>query len=267
MSTEMRAAALTLAARGCHVFPVLTGTKQPLVKWGTTEPATTDPSVITFWWSTWPRASVGVATGPSGLVVVDLDGDEGVASWLSLVAEHGQVPTATVATGRGHHLWFLAGDGPELRNSSKLVAPGIDVRAVGGYVIAPPSWHRTGVRYRWENDDQPAPLPAWVRALATPPAPEPRPAAPRFRPASGSGTAAPDRILAGLVQVVMDAAEGTRNDRLYWAARRVAEHAGAGRLDLETGADALLSAAAAVGLPAFEAERTVQSGLRHLGAA
>jgi Bifunctional DNA primase/polymerase, N-terminal len=65
-------AALDHARRGFHVFPIADGTKdRPLVRWS--REATTDEAKIRGWWRTWPTANIGVATGPSGLLVVDVD--------------------------------------------------------------------------------------------------------------------------------------------------------------------------------------------------
>ncbi|MPZ89173.1 MAG: hypothetical protein GEU81_14120 [Nitriliruptorales bacterium] len=60
---------------------------------------TTNPDRMRAWWASWPQANIGVTTGTSGLVVVDLDGPQGLATWRALTAEHGPGPaTATVAT-------------------------------------------------------------------------------------------------------------------------------------------------------------------------
>ncbi|KLL11840.1 bifunctional DNA primase/polymerase [Protofrankia coriariae] len=250
-------AALGLAARGIHVFPVRAGTKFPLVRWATE--ATTDPETIIDWYTRWPAASVAVACGPSGLIVIDVDGPAGAESWAALTAQHGEVATCTVTTGRdsgGRHLWFLAGDGPSVRNSAGLLGPGLDVRGVGGMVLSPPSVHRSGRHYEWANRAPLAPLPDWLRQAATP-APQP---VRRATPGRVS-TASADKVLAALVRVVLTAPEGTRNDRLFWSAVKVVEHADAGRLDTETSVDALLRAAEAVGLPPAEAARTIRSAV------
>ena len=67
--------ALTAARRGWHVFPICPGRKQPPRKaaadWE--DAATTEAARILRWWATHPLDNVGIATGPSGLVVVDLD--------------------------------------------------------------------------------------------------------------------------------------------------------------------------------------------------
>ncbi|MGH3708190.1 MAG: bifunctional DNA primase/polymerase [Pseudonocardiaceae bacterium] len=69
--TSLREWALYFAARGWHVFPITPGAKKPPVidRWESR--ATTDPDQITHWWRI--PYSIGIATGPSKLVVVDLD--------------------------------------------------------------------------------------------------------------------------------------------------------------------------------------------------
>jgi predicted P-loop ATPase len=139
--------------------------------------ATTDPRVAAAWWAQWPSANVGVATGKaSGLVVVDLDVKpaqggrpalDGVSELVRLEAEHGALPdTLRSRTGRGGlHLFFAYPDGVErIKSSAGEVAPGVDVRAEGGYVVVPPSNHESGQRYRWLNPDvrQLAELPGWL---------------------------------------------------------------------------------------------------------
>nr|WP_076831430.1 bifunctional DNA primase/polymerase [Frankia sp. CcI49] len=264
LRSETGCAALTLAARGIYVFPVPPGTKRSYVPWGTE--ASIDTLTIVDWWSRWPGASVGVACRLSGLVVVDLDGPAGMESWARLTAEHGPVFTCAVSTGRdngGTHLWFQAGDA-RVPNSSGLLGPGVDVRGNvnrdgdghGGMVIAPPSRHRSGRRYQWSGGSL-ATLPEWLATLSTPQKPV-RLALPAR---TGVGTS-PDRLLGSLVQVVMDATPDTdRNNRLFWAACRGAEHVAAGRLAEQVVVDALIGAAEAKGLPAGEAARTIRSAL------
>src|SRR3954468_8286436 len=79
---------------------------------------------------------------------------------------------------RGRHLYFLA-LGLDIPNSSGRIGPGVDVRGAGGYVVAPPSCHASGRRYRWHGlYGGIAMLPHWLaRELTTPPAIK-RPSAP-----------------------------------------------------------------------------------------
>jgi hypothetical protein len=122
--------------------------KHPRVKdWAAA--ATTDVKTIREWWDSWPNANIGIATGrDSGVFVVDVDGEEGRKSLERLKQEHGwDAKTLTARTGKGFHLYF-ANPGERVKNRVRLL-PGIDVRGEGGYVVAPPSVHASGVTYAW----------------------------------------------------------------------------------------------------------------------
>lgn len=169
-SERTHAAALAYAARGWRVFPCQPRGKRPLVKsWP--DVATFDGAQIANWWEQWPDANVACVTGPaSGFFVLDVDVPDGPASLAALEAEHSPLPaTLEQATGSGGmHLLFRWPEGRSLRNSAGKLGPGLDVRADGGYVIAPPSIHpETGCAYAWPDPDAPiAEAPAWLLDLA-----------------------------------------------------------------------------------------------------
>ena len=84
--------------------------------------------------------------------MLDIDGDDGEASLRKLEAEHGALPDSVESiTGKGRHVWFRINGSP-IRNSASTIAPGIDVRGDGGYVLAPPSIHPSGKAYAWSVD-------------------------------------------------------------------------------------------------------------------
>lgn len=124
--------------------------------------ASRDPAVVRRWWSAWPDANLGVATGQgSGLVVLDVDGAAGEAS-LGALVDAGALPldvvdTPLVLTGRGLHL-YLAHPGVPVGNRAML-RPNLDVRGDGGYVVAPPSLHANGAPYLWVPGRLPGDLP------------------------------------------------------------------------------------------------------------
>jgi Bifunctional DNA primase/polymerase, N-terminal/Primase C terminal 1 (PriCT-1)/AAA domain len=141
--------------------------KHPRTPHGSSD-ASVDEAVIRAWWARWPDANIGVATGSaSGLLVLDVDpahgGDE---SFEALVARHGSLsPTPMSLTGGGgRHLLFAH---PEFSVPSRCGAlgPGLDVRGDGGYIVVPPSRHRSGRLYEWEASSHPDEVP-----LSTPPA-------------------------------------------------------------------------------------------------
>lgn len=136
--------------------------------------ATKDIATLREWWERWPRANVGIATGAaSGIVVLDVDPDKGGGHSLAELKQHHGAPpqTPTVLTGGGgRHLYFTAPSVP-IRNKVGL-APGLDLRGDGGYVVAPPSVHASGNRYRWApglspDEMQLAPMPDWLFKIAT----------------------------------------------------------------------------------------------------
>lgn len=141
--------------------------KHPRTAHGLSDASTTVEQ-IERWWGLWPKANLAIRTGAdAGLWGLDVD-EGGDASLLALEFEHGPLPeTAAVRSGSGgRHLLFLH-PGGEIRNRAH-VAPGLDVRGDGGYLIAPVSEHASGNRYEWTTPlatTPPAPAPEWLLAL------------------------------------------------------------------------------------------------------
>jgi hypothetical protein len=146
--SDLLPAALELAATGRAVFPLAPLSKnRPLTRWrhgGPGQRATTDPEVITRWWTRWPDANIGMPTG-DGLVVVDIDPRSGGTppAWLPDTA------IVTTPSGGTHHYLAVPRDGT-VKNSAGQLAPGVDVRADGGMVVAPPSRTTDGA-YAWRD--------------------------------------------------------------------------------------------------------------------
>ena len=256
------AAALSAAGRGWPVFPLLSGRKRPrpeLTDWEAR--ATRDPARIRHWWGRHPGDNIAIATGPAGLVVVDLDqarpdetppvewaGTSGGADVLDqLAARHGQAleATWTVATPSGgrHRYYEVPKTWGPWRNTAGRAGWHIDTRAAGGYVVAPGSVV-DGRAYVLVDDTAPIPLPGWLAQLAAPPTP-PAPAArpPAARGWAGYATAA----LRGEVQRVLDAPAGTRNAALNRAAWNLARHIATGLLTRSLVEDVLCEAGRAAG--------------------
>lgn len=213
-----------------------------------------------------PRAvGYGIACGGK-LIGLDLDrknGVDGVDTLNSLAARYGfTVPrTQTVCTpSGGFHLWLSIPAGVTVPNSAGRLGPGIDIRGTGGYIVGPGSWGKAGqyVLHPQLGELEVQPVPEQLLKLMLPP-PAPRRREPIRRQASpGAGDAA----LNGLLRVVLDAPEGTRNDRLYWAAAKAWGHVGDGHLDASTAEQALVDAAVSRGLAEAEARRTYASARR-----
>lgn len=133
-----RTAALEYARKGWSVFPLATGLKVPRAGSSGFKDATIDPEVIHAWWSTNPTANLAIATGAvSGIDVIDVDGERGIASLRELMRCGPSFPTTyAVKTPRGLHLYLQHRPGVRSRANFR---PGIDIRGDGGYVVAPPS--------------------------------------------------------------------------------------------------------------------------------
>ena len=132
------------------------------------------------WTYNYPACNWGVATGTaSGLVVIDVDGEEGRASLADLERQGFTLPaTLTVSTGRtdgGEHRYYRPPSGVDIRNDqSGKIGAHIDVRGTGGFVVCPPSVHASGKQYRFIDPSAPiADLPGWVieRLTVRPPMP------------------------------------------------------------------------------------------------
>lgn len=177
---------LDYARRGWKVLPLHTSTgdgcscgrspcdktgKHPRTPHGVAD-ASADPGVIRGWAQTWPEANVGIAAGAeSSLVVLDIDPRHGGdGSLRELEATYGPLPETVEAVtgGGGRHLYFQHPGGHV--PSPIGIRPGIDVRADGTFVVAPPSLHHSGERYEWEVEHHPddrevAPPPQWLSEI------------------------------------------------------------------------------------------------------
>jgi hypothetical protein len=251
-------AALRYAATSWPVLPVRppadrcpdTGDcqcKAPLTEHGLLD-ASTDPAVIRDWWRAWPDANVGIATGGTSIDVLDID-DHGEAgngfASLNRLIRAGLVAgaSAIVTTPSGGlHIYFAGSD----QRCSRLPRHHLDFKALGGYVLAPPSVihgkpyvvtdHRAGSSgLGWSA----------VKALLDPP----RLVPPRGREATS---------ITGLASWMARQQPGNRNCALYWASRTALE---SGAADLEPLATAAMSA----GLSEPETRATIASALRSGG--
>lgn len=138
--------ALKYLSMGWSIIPLRPKSKEPLIKWIEFQNRRASESEVKDWFTKHIDANLGVVTGlVSNLAVVDLDGPEGLTSGRNL----GLKSSVVSLTGAGRQLWFKNQMG--LQNSVKVIAPGIDIRAEGGYVVAPPSIHPNGRQYRWLN--------------------------------------------------------------------------------------------------------------------
>ncbi len=155
--SPMLKAALAYGRAGLKVFPILELTKdEPLVKWGVR--ATNNAEQIMAWWSRWPNANIGCATGPSGLGVLDTDNKPTGNGEATLRGKPPLTPTRMARTPSGGIHRYYRG---ELSNTVRKIGPFVDTRGIGGYVLLPPSRTPKG-RYVWIDRRRLADIDAWV---------------------------------------------------------------------------------------------------------
>ncbi|MBE1488861.1 bifunctional DNA primase/polymerase [Plantactinospora soyae] len=281
MSPLLRAA-LEYAAAGVPVLPLHTPTgagctcggsdcdrpgKHPrwhrsLLRHGLHD-ASTRPELIRQWWTRWPEANVAARTGVR-FDVCDVDVPDGVSALRSLVSEH-TISGPVVRTGSGGWHVYLRPTGAGNRTA---LLPGVDWRGVDGYVVAPPSRHASGRRYRWVRPPD-VPLddcPTELANLLFPPAPSGDRRYPGGPAGVGERVHHPERYasaaLAAEAGIVASAVAGTRNSTLYLAAYRLGQLAAVRLLDDHEITVVLGDAARHAGLGRQEISRTIRSGLR-----
>lgn len=193
--------------------------KHPLTKNGVKD-STLRPNWIAKWWERWPYANIGLACGQrSGFIVLDVDGNIGRETITQLTKKHGiPDPTLSSITGSGgrHVLWrYSVG----IKNRINF-QPKLDVRSDDGHIVAPPSMHESGERYRWHERGHPKnvrlqPAPPWMLELMR---------APPRRTARNNGYQFdPDRPKPEVDLDTMDPfGKGERNEGLFKLAGRVA---------------------------------------------
>ncbi|MEV7387511.1 bifunctional DNA primase/polymerase [Streptomyces sp. NPDC091215] len=283
MSEDLLRAALDAAGHGWHVFPLRPGSKPPALhgekscartgecaaghrKWE--QRATTDPDRIRAAWSRAPF-NVGIATGPSGLLVVDLDvpkdkgssdAPDGAATFAALCERAGHtVPdTYRVRTASGgEHLYFTVPAGVHLTNTAGTIGELVDTRAWGGYVVAAGSTTPTGA-YEALCAPVAAPLPLWLQTILQP---APKPAQTPSGAVAGQTSRYADVALVNETRNVATAQHGARESSLFRAARALGRFVAWGDLPRHVVEDALQEAGQGAGLSAAECRSTLRSAL------
>lgn len=286
MNEHLMRAALDAAGRGWHVFPLRPGSKRPALhgeqacpgtgpcagghrKWE--QRATADPDRIRATWSRAPY-NVGIATGPSGLIVVDLDRPKdksskgspdapcGATTFRALCERAGHAVPATyrvrTASG-GVHLYFTAPDGVRLANTAGTVGELVDTRAWGGYVVAAGSTTPTGP-YEALCGPETAALPAWLQSILRP---APKALQGPSGAAAGQSRRYADVALTNETRNVASAQPGARESTLFRAARALGRFVAWGDLPRHVVEQALQEAGEAAGLSVAECRSTLRSAL------
>lgn len=259
---RMRDAALGYAAKDWPVFPLGPRSKVPLISKADGgrgfHDATVDESQIREWWTRWPHANVGIATGHA-FDAFDVDPEHGGEETLAqLVAMHGLLPTTRESrTGSGgRHVLFWPD--VRVRCSAGRLSRGLDVRGRGGYIVAPPSVHPNGQPYVWRVHDLAlAAWPPWLLDLILPPPAKPTAPCIPVRPRTdGRCSRFGEAVLRRACESVEAAPKGTRHNTLRRHARTVGGYVATGEISGETAHACLVAAAMSAGLPEREARQT-----------
>jgi hypothetical protein len=274
---DMRTAASVYTARGWPVF-LLGRTKRPVANCRACQhagpdhdpqgctcltchgfyAASTDPARIAAMLDAVPGGLLGIRAGTTaGLAVVDIDPRNGGRLDPTLMT-----PTAAVATGGGG--WHLYYRHPGVHLAGKLPThPGVDIKADGGYVVAPPSRHpATGRRYRWVGSHPVSEMPAALTTACQPPPAPPSTPSPTRR---GGGISSPDALLAAHLGAVARAPKGRRRTTLYGAARGVARMVATAAITRADAIAALTTAGIAAGQTEREIRAAIAGGFRDEG--
>ena len=161
------ASALSLAELGYPVLPIHPRRKEPATDHGLTD-ATTDAATIRGWFQDRPQSNVAIST--TGLVLVDVDPTNGQANGWPDDADraydlsHAKAAATTPRGGR--HYFYRRPEGKRWKCSISRVAPDVDIKTAGGYVLVAPSETADG-RYTWFDGQELASPPA---DLSEPPA-------------------------------------------------------------------------------------------------
>lgn len=254
-------AALHLAAKGWKVFPIWPGKKNPAID-GWEEKATDDPIVLSVWWASNPDYNLGIATGPSGLIVVDFDSAKepnetsGIENFRQAYKRKLSDSYTVKTAGGGWHLYYYVGTA-ELRNTAGRLAKKVDTRAQGGYVVAPGSIIDGQPYEALTMNKVPVMVPPWLvqelqkeakneRTLIVP---------------KGDSTRYAQAALAGEAKRVAETADGGRNHATNRAAWNISRFVAKGELDYEEARSVLIAAAMEAGLSKREASHATASGL------
>lgn len=213
--------AIEAVRRGFSVFPCVHNAKTPAIKdWPNR--ATTDLAQIKAWWAEDPFYNIGGST--TGKLVLDLDVKNGGGDsfrGLLLIYEFPKTMRTETASG-GDHIVFAMPPHNEVSNSAGRIAPGIDVRGDGGYIVLPGS-SIGGRTYKWMNDNPPAAAPEEIVALCKARQPKSEAAGKRLMPEDDESLRLSRQYLDS--RAPTEVAEGRRDSAGYEVAARLYDFA------------------------------------------
>jgi hypothetical protein len=256
-------AALAYAEHGWYVLPISNGKHAgSYLGKGWPNKSTRDPDQIKTWYHNQPNLGVALHAGKSGTVIFDVDDPRHLPVDLVDAIADLRPPFQSTRSDdilRGHYVFRLA-PGTMFGNgvgSLRTDPPWGEVRGRNGIIVAAPTRRTPPKRYRWIHTGQPPELPKTLgRALLPPPRkppPEPVQKAPRLYL---------HKRIRGLITTITEAKEGTRNEKLFWAACRFGEMAAEGLIGEDVAHNLLIDTGVAIGLPEREATHSTISGLR-----
>lgn len=158
--------AMSLRRLGYSVIPIQPKSKKPIVSWKRFQNKSAGEVEIKAWAKSSPDCGIAIVTGKVSGALVVLDVDPRNGGDKTIEGKH-LPPTPTVKTGGGGLHYYYRHDA-EL--PSGPIAPGLDLKAEKGYVVAPPSIHPSGNPYAWADgltptDLERAPVPEWILQL------------------------------------------------------------------------------------------------------
>lgn len=306
-------AAHAFADRGWFVQPLIPGTSRPMsceLCWTESpkhvphrgfadcphEPdfchsfysATVDHNRIESWFARFPNMNVGIATEPSGLIVIDLDtvahGPITDPAWmlddvndgldvLTVILERHGAPwpddTLQVTTPRGGiHIYWTCPAGLAVRSIGGKFGASIDVKGAGAFIVAPTSSKPEGEYQRLGDVTNPAPAPKWLldHLDATGHIPQPPERRRPRRPVPTRTLDGTQRYVAKAVERELDSVatcRGGRNEQLSRSAFAIGQFVGAGLINLHEACEAITQAAESAGISPNErkAQDTIRRGL------
>lgn len=238
--------AMFYTSRNIKVFPVKKQGKSPLCVGGF-KSATVDTAILQEWNKKFFDCNIGIPTGQlNNIFVLDVDGEQGLQSLECLERLYGKLDVPTVITGKGKHLYFKMPENIDIKSSVSKIADHIDIRANGGYVVAPPSIHENGHQYTWENfainQDFPQ-APSWLLSLLTNEEKQTLP-------------------ISGFLEDISNAPQGQRNDTLYRRSISLIKRAKQEKANMTDIKERVISAAIRSGLSKEESLKTYDNALK-----